>query len=650
MNNIMKQEKGISMIALGITIIILFIVTNVLAYNAEDSMHIKKLTKLYNDIELLREKVSEYYNEYGKIPVEIKYTNTSQLSDVLSEKNDTGDFYVVDIEALEGITLNYGKDYEKVKGNIENADSYTDIYIINEKSHNIFYAKGVEIKKDDTIEIYYTDYTEPDENTVDLRYIDGILIPEGYYYIGKYTDGSGNESIVISKNKDEEINDTSDTQYIWQKQLSNLEKVPDSIELSEQQNEIEFLRSVNNNKGYFKNKNKTTDIDVVYTVIDENEWSEVYTKECEYEDENRDTANIPKGFRVSMSPTMNTVSNGLVAKDENENEWVWIEVPKSIYTNSTYTSSNNDTDVTSETDYTGIYNILDAYADSYRKGSTTQSYEWKDEWYALDGDVLVTASTAGLTETQKALNNGCGLTYYEYETKYHNMLTSVYKNGGFWISRYEIGDNTATTGNTTRTSSSGTTGIAASKADQIPYNFVTCSQAQILSDGMSADTGKTSSLLFGIQWDLVCKFLEGKDGLTVTDINSDSTNWGNYRNSSLILSRGKYNISPNNTSNIWTIFSTDTTNYVTSFQTSNNTNYYQLLTTGASEETRKMNIYDLAGNEWEWTLEKTSDSSVPCARRGGNCTSNGSGYPAASRYEDSYSSHNYNIGFHSTLY
>ena len=41
-----------------------------------------------------------------------------------------------------------------------------------------------------------------------------------------------------------------------------------------------------------------------------------------------------------------------------------------------------------------------------------------------------------------------------------------------------------------------------------------------------------------------------------------------------------------------------------------------LLTTGASEDAKKMNIYDFAGNAWEWTLEKTSSTSSPCAVRG----------------------------------
>lgn len=180
-----RQSKGVSMISLVITVIILIILTNVIVYYTTDNIQIKKLTNLYNDIETLRNKTSEYYNEYGKLPVKIKYTNISNLSSVLSKKNDTGDFYVIDLEAMNGITLNYGKDYEKVKTNEGNVDNYSNIYIINENSHNVFYVEGVSIKEDNITKTYYTDYINPDETTVDLKYVDGILIPEGYYYIGK---------------------------------------------------------------------------------------------------------------------------------------------------------------------------------------------------------------------------------------------------------------------------------------------------------------------------------------------------------------------------------------------------------------------------------------------------------------------------------
>ena len=156
--------------------------------------------------------------------------------------------------------------------------------------------------------------------------------------------------------------------------------------------------------------------------------------------------------------------------------------------------------------------------------------------------------------------------------------------------------------------------------------------------------------MFGIQWDLTCKFLEVKTSLITADIKTNSKSWGNYKNSSITLSKGKYNTKPSDSASVWTLFSTDTI-YVTNKKTNINTSYYQLLTTGASEDTNKMNIYDFAGNEWEWTLEQyTSNSSYPCAGRGGLYYDFGSDGPASIHYCDSTSRSNYGIGFRPALY
>ena len=79
MKNKIKQEKGVTLSILVITIIVLLILTSTLIYNAKGSIHIQNTTKLYNDLELLREKVSEYYNEYGEIPGKIEYTNIAKI-------------------------------------------------------------------------------------------------------------------------------------------------------------------------------------------------------------------------------------------------------------------------------------------------------------------------------------------------------------------------------------------------------------------------------------------------------------------------------------------------------------------------------------------------------------------------------------------
>ena len=343
-------------------------------------------------------------------------------------------------------------------------------------------------------------------------------------------------------------------------------------------------------------------------------------------------------------------NKGIVIKDKNNNEWVWVEVPKAtVFSGLTIDTTQELT----EQNYNDIKDKLITYVGVYRNGSATQTRnDWKDEWYAKDGELLVTASTQNLTEEQKTLNNGCGLTYEEYKSAYQKMLKSVYTYGGFWIGRYEAGiEGTITETTNARTSSSGRISIetspkAISQKDAIPYNYVYCSEAQALAKEMTPNSNCTSSLMFGIQWDLVCKYLEVKSTLETPDINSNSTSWGNYSNAKIEkIASGKYAILDTNFKlGTWTKI----TNAFTKSDSGDNRSV--LLSTGISDYTKKMNIYDFAGNEWEWTLEKTSDSDDPCANRGGNYDGSGSGLPASYRFNLGSTIAGYSVGFRPALY
>ncbi len=348
---------------------------------------------------------------------------------------------------------------------------------------------------------------------------------------------------------------------------------------------------------------------------------------------------VPAGSTV-IEPD---ASKGIVIKDKNNNEWVWIEVPK----DTAFSGLTIDTTGTlTEQNYTDIKNKMINYAQKYREGKSGQGCNWTDEWYAEDGDELVTASTSNLTETQKALTNGCGLTYDEYKTAYQKMLKSVYTYGGFWIGRYEAGIEGSITDLTKARPSHTTVTIgsspkAISQKDAIPYNYVYCSEAQVLSKEMTPNSNYTSSLMFGIQWDLVCQYLEVKGGLSVPDINQDSSSWGNYENAKIEnITSGKYAVYKNGSLGTWTQIS----------GTYTSPDYNTLLSTGISEYAKKMNIYNFASNEAERTLEKTSDSNFPCATRGGCCCYTGSSDPASSRRVNGTTSSFEVIGFRPALY
>ena len=308
------------------------------------------------------------------------------------------------------------------------------------------------------------------------------------------------------------------------------------------------------------------------------------------------------------------LDNGLVIKDAKGNEYVWIEVPKSLYTNNDYNTQTTTADQKPEksTDYDKIEYCLHKYTDYYRRNKNGTLTSYSDTYYSDE--------TTGLTSEQ----------YIELKQK---MLKSVYENGGFWIGRYEAG----ITENRTASGTPTVAPISKQGTDEnpvYPYTYVTCSQAQTLANMLTTEN-YTSSLMFGVQWDLVLKHIETKEVAKGTELatiqsalRSDSTSWGNYYNASFTINRGRYADYVNYTlSTTWTSYNKTTGNNfvndssVKQVQSSGNG---ILLTTGASDASKKMNIYDLAGNVWEWTLEYTDIANGPCARRGGGCNSTGS--------------------------
>ena len=149
-----SNEKGVSLIILTIAIILIVIITSILVYNAKTGVKLEKLNKMYNDIQVLSDKISTYYSNYGAIPASIKYDNSSIVDTIKKSgqlsPNDNDNYYIRDLGAIENLSLNYGLDYKDVTE--LNASIKSDIYIINEQSHHIYYVKGIEL--DD--KIYYT--------------------------------------------------------------------------------------------------------------------------------------------------------------------------------------------------------------------------------------------------------------------------------------------------------------------------------------------------------------------------------------------------------------------------------------------------------------------------------------------------------------
>ena len=303
-----------------------------------------------------------------------------------------------------------------------------------------------------------------------------------------------------------------------------------------------------------------------------------------------------------------TIDTGLVIKDANENEYVWVVVPKSLYNNAAY-NLNNAKKPSSSTDYANIEYCLQQYTATYRNGTNYS------DTYAADTD-----------------NVGWFADETEYNNLKNSMLKSVYENGGFYVGRYEagIGTNRASIESQVDGKYPVPTTAPVTKADAYPYTYVTRTQAQNLASNVNSGT-KTSSLMFGVQWDLVLAFMHNKGKIADSTLTSNSTTIGNYNNSTFDLNRGKY-AQYGKLGNTWNNFDSALDSIVVSNETTGKMK--------KTEQSNVMNIYDIAGNVWEWTLEKNSDTSRSCAR-GGGYNNAGPGLPAANRNSNSIDySHN----------
>ena len=351
-----------------------------------------------------------------------------------------------------------------------------------------------------------------------------------------------------------------------------------------------------------------------------------------YEDTIREyTDGLPKtAYTKSYYPSNDfskkegDLSKGLVIQDKQGNEYVWIEVPKTLYDNESYNTETTKEDKKpnpgkeyTESDYGDIEYCLKKYTKDYF-----------DLYYS--GDTY---------EPDATIENGWFAGKEEYNTAKQKMLKSVYENGGFWVGRYEAGIEIESD---VRTSNKEGTAIVPSltpvtKQNVYPYNNVTRTQAKVLAERVGGEN-YTSSLMFGIQWDLVLKYIEEKTVENAKDTEKETTRTniknalistseyndkyiGNYYDAELTLNRGKF--AQDGALSTWYEFDgIDKTSLVKGSKklSQNSSSDGILLTTGASDEGKIQNIYDIAGNVWEWTLE-IMDPWDPCVYRGGSYTS-----------------------------
>ena len=338
-------------------------------------------------------------------------------------------------------------------------------------------------------------------------------------------------------------------------------------------------------------------------------------KTLEYES-NGKIAWIPNGFTISGIKSEQSIDGGLVIYDIPEgrtvnwtnpdsvktqyNQFVWIPVE----VNKTTEPKDTETSIASFKRSVWRDNARVANNALSSTSFPSSSYSWSDftEPYSKDSSDYDGTGKTGIS------------------AQITELTKSIYKYGGFYIGRYEAGSKTG------RTSGSSQTAAFVVQQDKYPYNHVKWGKDMgDVSEGAvylsnSLYTGKTgygvkSMLCTGAAWDSMLDFIKDSS-YNVTS----SSSWGNHNDSDTYkVYRGSLYSDSNST---WSV--ADTTN-----GSDVRKDKSILLTTGATERNSSKNIYDVAGNCWEWTTE--AERSSYRVLRGGDYRYNGSNVPASDR-------------------
>ena len=583
---IKKEERGITLIELTITITVLLILASVTTQlGLGKTLELKRYNAVKSDIIELTEAVQTYYMEKGELPLEDAETQVEFTPPEDNKNpNDSGEYYEIDISLLESV-------------NIQNK---RNTYLVDKQSLTVYCQEGVEYQGKTYYTILDNNETTDYYNQVDLPII-SIVTFESNNSINKYW-ATERDIVTLKLFTNYEINPTvmingTNVNINWSEDRKIGTATYKIEEIKTPDTKIEFsISNYTANGKVGETINKPTFSDGI--TLKMNTW-EIMKVSLNTEATGNGTINggtpntnnpiIPRGYIPinagsatwgdgSSSPAQSSVDNGLVIKDSKGNEWVWVPVEKSVLS-SMYVTSN------------------DGIALSGDVGVTTKMYT-KTITIGRTGDTVTISrgipNTTDYREPDLVTGYDKNEAYYKtilgYDTPkdmaaaftsdYAKMISSIQKYGGFYIGRYELSNE----------------GVQKGKATLRNTNWYELYKKCVT---LNASEKVESRMIWGIQWDLTCDFISKKgEQKSITD----STAWGNYNNST-----GNAAVMDGETKK-----------------------YGSNQVTGYSEYWKANNIYDLAGNWWEWTQE--AYSTYGRAYRGGSYDHDGSGYPMSYHY------------------
>lgn len=301
---------------------------------------------------------------------------------------------------------------------------------------------------------------------------------------------------------------------------------------------------------------------------------------------------VPKGYTASSVATENKVSEGFVIYENTNGEDKKEEV----------NDNNKDTARTTRNQFVWVpvANPSEMYGTDKDGKKWGKLYNFSangitaKNWTEQDSVISITATSGGSSFREPDIidaDSSNSVTISQLETEFNNMIESVKKYGGFYIGRYETGN------------------LSQEKASIIKNNSDIGNQTWYTmykkAKGIAVNNNVTSSMIWGSQWDATMRWMYNSGNEEKKKYTYDSRGKGNYSSDSPIA-------------------------------------------TGSIEAYAVNNIYDMAGNVSDWTIEAYGTSSR--VSRGGNYNDDGYSYPASFRI-DSYPTSSYdNDAFRVALY
>ena len=292
----------------------------------------------------------------------------------------------------------------------------------------------------------------------------------------------------------------------------------------------------------------------------------------------------------TTTPTTDAVDYGLVIKDKKDNEWVWIPVDETTLATMCNTANETENTLCGTSGETAVKTKLYSSTITIGKDSNTKTITRTTPGTTSGGrepDLVVSGGTSYDATNYKTIlgENGTKEELAQlFVDEYKEMIESIRKYGGFYIGRYELSEAGVQKNQPTLTNTNW-------------YNLYKKCKSLNASDKVE------TRMIWGCQWDVTMNWLISSGSKTSDEVNKDSSSWGNYKGTSVKADDGTTEIKASGD--------------------------VQVLNTGKTTFTMANNIYDLAGNCWEWTQE--ADNTDSRALRGGDCNRDGSVIPASYR-------------------